>query len=613
MNLYARPCFCLLVSCLISSVYAQPSGGPYGPIQQTYELPTTTGTIYYVAPDAKPDAAGLSLAQPTTLEQAIQKVITGDCIVMRGGTYRTGGLLLNQSITIQPYKDEQPILKGTLIAKDWQLRQNSLWTTSWEHLFPSKPADWWRRESNAINTPLHLFNDDMVFVDGKLLKSTGWPGEVDENSFFIDYEKGIIYLSIDPNDKLIEITAFDSAITRTIEECHGKTSDGKGPTIRGITFTQYARRAFEFEGFYPNGLSDESAHGNDIVGTTIENCAITYCSRVAGFFLGDNLIIRNCLISDTSTEGIYVVASDDILLEKNIFRRNNIEDIRGYFPAAVKIFNQCYRATCRDNLIIDHPYSNGIWYDVGEVDGRIVDNWFQNIRYPEPKPSDRGHVPSYNAFFFEISKGAVCAGNVFVDCDFGMFILNASDVKMYNNTCVNSPAYIERNTRSAVGDHFGWHPATGPDVDQRHGHVFVNNLLTADENFSETLLIFKQDKSLCARLDKTQVDRFDYNIYVRKGTSSKPLITWSPAQNANCQIDFNSLDAFRKYQSEFGANSRQFINYNGPLFKNAQLKDYGLLSEFTAAQNAAPVPSEISELLGRFSKEQYIGAFPIVR
>jgi hypothetical protein len=48
---------------------------------------------------------------------------------------------------------------------------------------------------------------------------------------------------------------------------------------------------------------------------------------------------------------------------------------------------------------------------------------------------------------------------------------------------VNSTASIGRKERSAVGDHFGWHPSTGPDVDERDGHVFVNNLLTAGENY----------------------------------------------------------------------------------------------------------------------------------
>ena len=82
---------------------AQPSGGPYGPIPRSYPVPSAAH-VYYVAPDGKAEAAGTTLAEPTTLEAAIEKVVTGDAIVMRGGTYRTGGLRLNQGITIHPYR-----------------------------------------------------------------------------------------------------------------------------------------------------------------------------------------------------------------------------------------------------------------------------------------------------------------------------------------------------------------------------------------------------------------------------------------------------------------------------------------------------------------------------
>ena len=57
----------LIYSCLSSlllglsvmslSIKAQPSGGPYGPILQTYELPKAN-TIYYVAPDGKEESVG---------------------------------------------------------------------------------------------------------------------------------------------------------------------------------------------------------------------------------------------------------------------------------------------------------------------------------------------------------------------------------------------------------------------------------------------------------------------------------------------------------------------------------------------------------------------------
>src|SRR5690606_28104593 len=127
--------------------------------------------------------------------------------------------------------------------------------------------------------------------------------------------------------------------------------------------------AIEIQGHDAEGVSPESQHGKDVVGTTIEHCEFSFCSRVGAYLRGDKLVFRHNLVSDTSTEGIFLLASNDALFEKNLFRRNNIEGIQGYFPSALKIFNQTRRVVCRDNLVMDNKDSNGIWYDVGNEDG----------------------------------------------------------------------------------------------------------------------------------------------------------------------------------------------------------------------------------------------------
>ena len=420
---------CIVLGSL--AVTAQPSGGPYGPIRQTYDLPKGPGKIFYVPPDGKAEDSGEMFARPTALEAAIERVKTDDAIVMRGGIYRTGNLILNQGIILQPYADEQPVLKGTFIAREWKNLGNGLWKTSWSRLFPAKPDNWWSRDKFGKETPLCRFNNDMVFVNGKFLQAVSEEGEVDENSYYIDYDGGQVYIGTDPTKRLVEITAFNIALDRITGECHSKTSDRKGPIIRGITFTQYAYRAIEIEGTDPVALSDESKHGKDVIGTTLEDCTFSFCSRVAAYLRGDKLTLRHCKVSETSTEGIYIIGSSDVLLEKNIFTHNNIEKIVGYYPAAVKIFNQSYRVTCRDNLIIDLPNSNGIWYDVGNVDGHFLNNWVEGVGSVKREFLNKKPYPSENGFFFEISKGAVCAGNIFVNCDQGIFILNSSNVQVY--------------------------------------------------------------------------------------------------------------------------------------------------------------------------------------
>jgi len=604
----------LLLSFLFSlSVIAQPSGGPYGPVRQTWQLPKTEGKIYYVAPDGKKEATGETLSSPTTIEEAIERVNTGDVIIMRGGTYRTGNLLLNQGITIQPYLDEQPVLKGTYIASEWRDLGNGLWTTKWDHLFPSKPAEWWQRDRNGKQTPVHRFNDDMVFIDGKFLQSAAYEGEVDENSFYIDYESGLVYIGTDPANRLVEITAFNIGLHRVTGESHGKVTDRKGPVIRGITFTQYAYRAIEVDGKEPEGISPESEHGKDVTGTTLEHCTISFCSRVAAYLRGDKLTLRNCKVSDTSTEGIYIIGSSDVLLEKNIFMRNNIEQISGYYPAAVKIFNQCYRVTCRDNLVTDLPFSNGIWYDVGNVDGVFLNNRVEGVGNISRGISYLQTWPSESGFFFEISKGAICAGNVFVNCELGIHILNSCDVKMYQNTLVNSTACISRSERSAVGDRFGWHPATGPDVDKRDGHIFVNNLMTGDAGFNRPLLFVWQRSILCEKLIRPQFKQMDYNVYVQStGKKTLPMILWSPAMNDTCIIGLESPAALNKLHPEFSVHSMLYRDYS--VFKSPALGNYQLIPVFPGARAASVLPAEISLLLNRPKKDiPYIGAYPLVQ
>ncbi len=597
----------------LSMANAQPSGGPYGPVQQKYELPKVTGKIFYVAPDGNPESQGTQLLQPTTIETAIEKAKTGDAIILRGGTYRTGDLEFNQGITIQPYADEEPVFKGTFVASDWKKISGGLWKTSWTHFFPAKPDDWWSPDRFGMATPLHIFNNDMVFVDGKILKSAGWAGEVDENSFYIDYKNGFVYIANDPSDHLIEITAHNYGLHRVIKDVNGSPNDHKGLILKGVTLTQYAYCALEIDGYEPQGLADPSTFGKDVVGSDIENCTFSYCGRVGTYLRGDNLIFRNCSVHHTTTEGVYLLSSSDCLLEKNMFSQNNIENIIGYYPAAVKIFNQTRRVTCKDNLIYDLPISNGIWYDVGNVDGRFIDNIVMNVGNNEGPGSKNQMWPSSNGFFFEISKGAICAGNVFINCDHGIMVLNSSNVQIYQNTFFNSTACIGRDKRSAVGDHFGWHPSTGPGVTERHGHVFVNNLLTGDQNFKRPLMLVWQHPDLCKTLDKSPLKQYDYNVYVKDVNSGFPtLVYWSPAPDSGCQHAVNSLADLQKVFDGSSVHSKVYESYQMPLFKCSEIDNFELNKAFPGANAATALPADIQKLLGLPAKyKPYIGAYPL--
>jgi parallel beta-helix repeat protein len=578
----------------------------YGPYDTTYELPDVSGTIYYVAPDGDAQAEGTTLENPTTIETAISRVVSDDAIVMRGGTYRTGDLMFNQGITIQAYQGEKPVLNGTFVADNWQQDEDGVWFTEWDHLFPGEPQSWWVKERNIEATPMHRFNNDCVFVNGEYLQSAGGIDELDENTFFVDYDANKIYVGINPNDQLMEITAFNNALVRTPNDIHGKTTDKRGPVIKGLEVTQYADISVLIDGLFPEEISPEEAHGNDAVGTVLENCSFTKALRVGVFAHGDSLVIRNCKIEDTNTEGLYVVASDDVLLERNIFAHNNIEKWTGYFPAAVKIFNQSHRVVCRENKVVNHPNSNGIWYDVGNVDGVFVNNHIENVGNVEESFRDDQVWPSNNGFFFEISKGVIVAGNVFVNNNQGMLVLNSSGAEIYNNTFINSRATFGRDDRGDDADHFGWHVTSGPGVDEREDHVFVNNLIVDTMGLDFPLLYVWQPAEMCERLNESTLKTIDNNVYIKGVNEDEPLIAlWSPADNEECQARITSPKELNTLYESFEANSKLYNGYEGNIFA----EDGQVSSEIEGLNVATAIPEKVKEAAGWTDVQKpFIGA-----
>ncbi len=570
-----------------------------GPMQVNYDVPKTNGTIYYVSPNANNQNDGLLPEKPTTIEQAVAIAVTGDVIIMRGGDYRTGNLTFNQGITIMPYQTEKPVIKGTLIADNWQQADSGLWVTNWEHFFEAGPEAWWHRMREEKFTPLYRFNNDAVFIDGKFLQTAGSKTDVNDSTFFVDYKNKQVYIGTNPANKLIEITAFRKAIFRTTAQVNNKTNDGRGPVIKGITFTQYPDTMVHIDGFYPQGFSTDTEHGNDVVGTVFENCTFYNCMRIGLFAIGDSLVMRNCLVENTNTEGVYIVASDDILLERNIFKNNNIERWTGFYPAAVKIFNQCYRAKCQQNMVIDHPNSNGIWYDVGNIDGVYVNNWHQNIGIIDNNSPANQFWPCSNAFFFEISKGALCANNVFLNCNQGVLALNSSNVEVYNNTFINSRAGFGRNSRGDDADHFGWHITTGPGVDNRENHVFINNLCVADSSFNKPFLFVWQPFDMCQRLNKSTLKAVNNNVYIRlNNKTSLPITIWSPWNNDTCAANILSLTDFSSVYNNFETNSTFENGYTGEIFNNFDNNDFNLSAGFNIEHKAYTLPDNVVKAIG---------------
>ena len=186
--------------------------GPFGPIVKSYPVPEERAI--FVSPNGDPYSDGESLHEPTSFEHALSITETGDVIVLRGGVYRTGNLTFDKEITIQPYLDERPVLKGTEIATNWEQR-GEYWVTKWDSLHYQDAPKWWK--AGGRDGPAVKYNDDLVLYDGKMFRPVSEPAELESGYFYCNYEDNEVYIIDDPREKEVEIVVFEYGLIRWIE------------------------------------------------------------------------------------------------------------------------------------------------------------------------------------------------------------------------------------------------------------------------------------------------------------------------------------------------------------------------------------------------------------
>jgi hypothetical protein len=156
-------------------------------------------------------------------------------------------------------------------------------------------------------------------------------------------------------------------------------------------------------------------------------------------------------------------------------------------------------------------------------------------------------------------------------------------------------------------------------VDQREGHVFVNNLMVASEGYRRPLLQFGQPAMLCTKLPRPQAKEVGGNVYVRATASGSaaappPLVAWSPAATESCASTFGSLDEFRKQVPAVEAGGRQLDLTPQSVFKSPALGRYDLVQALPGTPAASTLPADIRKLLGWSETDaRSAGAYPFRR
>jgi len=315
-----------------------PSGGPYGPRPQTFPRPRVRrASLLRVARWANWRTGNTVDNPPRSRRRSRARRRATRSSARRHVSHRRPSV--QPGITLQPHGDEQPVIKARRWRRNGRRRATGSGAPRGRGCFrPSRPTG--GGATVRAQDALYRFNNDMVFVDGQPLKAAGW-SEHDAQSYYTITRRATS-TSASTSEPARGDHGVRHALLRTTARVHDKDSDRRGPTIRGLTFTQYAFRAIEIEGRDPTAcrrnrhtarMSSEHARARDD-------------SRIAPAW-------RRICAATTSPFGIAGQRHEHrgdfhpqlvgCAARKNVFTPTTSSRSLGYYPAAVKVFNQCHR------------------------------------------------------------------------------------------------------------------------------------------------------------------------------------------------------------------------------------------------------------------------------
>jgi parallel beta-helix repeat protein len=499
----------------------------------------------HAAPGGRPGAAG-SAADPLPLDRALAEAPDGGTVVVHDGVYRVGDLKLRARVDLRAAPGADPVLAGSEVVSEWR-RDGGRWVhDGWTHSFPHNKGPEYLEPDNQV-----AGLRDMVFVDGAPLRQVTSAGEVGPGTFFVDAGADRLHIGDDPAGRTVEAAAreYGMYIVR----------DGRGSTVRGLTFRHYADNGLGV------GAANVTLEGNRFVHNAVTGALVNGIDGAA------DVVVRRNEFSHNGRKGLGAGSAHGLRVEGNVISDNNASGYRRAWDAAgVKLLHSD-NVRVLDNCVTGND-GHAIWLDIAMRDAVVL----------------RNHVQGNTNFgiFFEISSGALIADNLAVDNGIGLAVALSTDVRLINNTVVggNTGILVKETERQ---------PRPNPNEQRATfdtARITVrNNLLSGQRG---TALTAQREN---CRERSSMFAALDHNGYHRPDGQGR-LVEYTPGTGGACSTEFRSLEDFRR-ATGYEQHGRE-IDASAALFRNPERGDYGLRSG-TPAQGAgaALAPAE-AEALG---------------
>jgi parallel beta-helix repeat protein len=518
---------------------------------------------YFVSPNGTDSNSGKTPDSPWRVYKAITSAPPGATIVFRGGTYRLSKNHINKKLTLQPYPHEKVWLKGSIEVQGWTA-DGAIWRKdNWTYSFPPNMS------SSYINPQYPMAGyRDMVYINGVSLRQVASKAEVVPGKFYVDSANKKLYIGENPVGKTVEATAQQEAFSIFHDSAYN--SYPSDTVIRGLGFAHYAEQAL-IVGAPRIKLENNTFVWNGVKGLTF--------SGVSGgvYGISTDAKVQGNTFSYNGRKGLEGDRVHRLLLEGNTISYNNVENFSKTWDAAGAKLIRSDELILRNNLVNDNN-ATGMWIDISSTNARIVHNVVHNNKF--------------TGIWFELSHKGIIAANVVYKNSTGIYILDSSDVSVYNNTLVNNLINLRvydtnrKNTDAAqIADGITW---------STRNNVFKNNILS---NASGSML-FEASNYAIKEPSSLMVAYTDYNGYYRTLSSTPAsVIKWSLGGN-NYSVPYSSIAAFNSatgYEAHALAIDNVAVN---PFFVDEANGDFHLKPGSAAIRHGDVLPPDVAAAIG---------------
>jgi len=312
----------------------------------------------YVSPSGSDDNPG-TVDQPfKTVQKAVKSVESGGTVYVRDGIYREEVTVLKKNILITAYKNEKPVIKGSVVVTGWEPRGEF-----WKKYIEVQPQQVFVDGNNPLQQigmpSKYIVNDgtkrymSQVGTDIKDMAAGRFWWEND--TLYVWLEDGT-----DPNGHEIEVSR-----NRRVLNLLSST----GSLVKGLTI----------EHSNSNTFAEQDAAVKLGVNCIMDSCTVQWCD-FGGVSMNKGTQVLNSTVIYNGATGLNASSCSNFLVKNTRIAYNNYRNFYSQWHAG-GFKGATYAWGTIEYCEIDHNNGAGVWFDYCHYSAYYDDEDGENL-YP---------------------------------------------------------------------------------------------------------------------------------------------------------------------------------------------------------------------------------------